>query len=234
MSIFLFGSFQKHVTSNRLVEIPEDAVIFDVGANFGSISLIFAAMYAHAVIYSFEPTHYAFGKLKRNIELNEDTMGQRIIPLQTFVSASNAESSELTAYSSWPIEDLGGSRHPVHLGVSKDATDKQITLDTFVQNREISRLHLIKIDTDGHELDVLRGAMASIRRFRPIIIFELTTYLLREREQSFSDYEELLLPLGYRLFDAESSCEVRKDNLEQVIPEGGGIDVVAIPSTKNQ
>ncbi len=234
LSIFLFGSFQKHVTSNRLIQIPEDAVIFDVGANVGSISLIFAATHAQAVVYSFEPTHSAFGKLKRNIEINEDIVGKRVIPVQTFVSASNTESSHLTAYSSWPIDDLGGNRHPVHLGVSKDATGKQITLDTFAQNREISRLDLIKIDTDGYELDVLRGAMSCIGRFKPTVIFELTTYLMRERQQSFSDYEELLHPMGYRLLDTKSSCEVRGDNLEKLIPSGGGIDIVAIPPGRNE
>jgi hypothetical protein len=140
----------------------------------------------------------------------------------------------LTAYSSWPIDDLGGNRHPVHLGVSKDATGKQITLDTFAQNREISRLDLIKIDTDGYELDVLRGAMSCIGRFKPTVIFELTTYLMRERQQSFSDYEELLHPMGYRLLDTKSSCEVRGDNLEKLIPSGGGIDIVAIPPGRNE
>jgi hypothetical protein len=115
------------------------------------------------------------------------------------------------------------------MGVSKDATRTQITLDSFVRNRGVDRVNLIKIDTDGNELDVLKGAGDTLRRFRPIVIFELTAYLMKEREISFSDYEELLLPLGYQLMDAKSSRKVVEGNIEKLIPSGGGIDVLAIP-----
>jgi len=233
LSLFLFGSFQKHVFCNRLFQIPEDAVVFDVGANIGSISLILAARYSLATVYSFEPTDTAFLKLKRNIALNEETLGKRVIPVQAFVSISDSSTSQLKAYSSWPVDNLGGERHGIHLGVPQNATPSQIALDSFVQQRNIERLDLIKIDTDGYELDVLKGAATCLGRFKPIIVFELTSYLMREHHQAFSDYEDLLLPMGYRLYDAKSSCEVRGDNVEKIIPAGGGIDVVAIPSVIN-
>ena len=44
LSLFLFGGFQKHVTHSRFVEIPEDAVILDVGANIGVMTLQFAKL----------------------------------------------------------------------------------------------------------------------------------------------------------------------------------------------
>jgi FkbM family methyltransferase len=182
------------------------------------------------VVYAFEPTYSALAKLMRNIELNEDILGRRVIPIQAFVSESNTKSGNLAAYSSWPVDSLGGDRHPVHLGVSKDATRTQITLDSFVHNRGIDRVDLIKIDTDGYELEVLKGAADSLCRFRPIVIFELTAYLMKERQISFSDYEGLLLPLGYQLLDARSSSKVVEGNIEKFIPPGGGIDILAIPS----
>jgi hypothetical protein len=78
LSLFLFGHFQNHVTRNKFISLPKDAVIFDVGANFGSISLPFATGHDHAVVYAFEPTHSAMAKLKRNIELNVDILGRRV------------------------------------------------------------------------------------------------------------------------------------------------------------
>jgi FkbM family methyltransferase len=229
LSLFLFGHFQNHVSRNKFISLPKDAVIFDVGANFGSISLPFATGHDRAVVYAFEPTHSAMAKLKRNIELNVDILGRRVIPIQAFISDSNTNSSTLAAFSSWPVDSLDGDRHPVHLGVSKDATKKQITLDSFIQDRGIDRVDLIKIDTDGYELDVLRGAADLLRRFRPLVIFELTAYLMKERQISFSDYEELLLPLGYQLLDAKSFGKVAESNIEKLIPPGGGIDILAIP-----
>lgn len=187
-----------------------------------------ASKYENAVVYAFEPTDYAFAKLKRNIELNGN-LQRRVTPIQTFVSSSVTESSALTAFSSWKIDNLGGTRHPVHLGLSKKATRKQITIDRFVQDNDIRRLDLVKIDTDGHELDVLKGAIDSISRFKPAIVFEMTVYLLNEKGEKFSDFEDLLLSLGYSLWDTQSGHEVRKNNHEQLIPKGGGIDIVAVP-----
>lgn len=231
MSLFLFGGFQKHITDSDLYRIPDDAVIFDIGANFGSISLLLASKHEHARVYAFEPTDYAFAKLKRNIELNGN-LQKRVVPVQTFVSSTTSELSELTAFSSWKIDSLDGPRHPVHLGLSKKATGKQITLDRFIQDNDILKLDLIKIDTDGHELDVLKGAMGSISRFKPVIVFEMTVYLLKEKGEKFSNFEDLLLPLGYRLWDTRSGQEVRGNNHEQIIPKGGGIDILAAPPEK--
>jgi hypothetical protein len=116
----------------------------------------------------------------------------------------------------------------VHGGTAQTATDLEITLDEFVQEKGVTRLDLIKIDTDGYELDVLKGASGVLKKFHPIVLFELTTYLLEERGIKFSQYEDLLLPLGYRLLDSRSGRPVSSASLSQV-PKGGGIDVAAIP-----
>jgi len=231
LSLYLFGNFQKHITRNKLINIPDDSIIFDVGANIGSISIPLAYQYAKGHVYSFEPTHSAFNKLKRNIEINADLIGETITPVQTFVSTSSETSTRLAAYSSWPItNNVNGTQHPVHLGILKDATDRQISLDSFVDENNITRLDLLKIDTDGYELDVFTGAVNCMAALKPIIIFELTTYLLEERKISFSEYEDILLPLGYKLLDAHSGAKINSGNLKDLIPSGGGIDVIALPS----
>ena len=66
LSLFLFGHFQKHVTHNNLFTLPKNCVVLDIGANFGVISLSLMNQYPSAIIYAFEPTDYAFKKLKIN------------------------------------------------------------------------------------------------------------------------------------------------------------------------
>ena len=111
------------------------------------------------------------------------------------------------------------------------ATGKQVSLDEFVAAGGIERLDFIKIDTDGHELDVLLGAANTLRTLRPIVVFELTTYLLKERGVRFQDYEAVLLPLKYRLLDSRGGRAVNSQSLDRIVPRHGSIDVLALPES---
>ena len=78
-------------------------------------------------------------------------------------------------------------------------------------------------------MDVIAGAVDSITRFRPVIVFEVTTYLLEERGISFSDFEKIFTPLDYTLVDTKWCEELNQVNYQQYVPKGGSIDVAAIP-----
>jgi FkbM family methyltransferase len=228
LSLFLFGKFQSHVYKNRLLQLPEDAVIFDIGANIGSICLPLACSLPHSSVYAFEPTDYAFTKLKRNIELNVQ-LGSRIRAIQAFVSSEKSSCSQLVAFSSWKMTHSTETKHPVHGGTPKEATKQQTTIDDFVIEHDISKLDFLKIDTDGYEFEVLNGAVGSLRRFRPFIVFELMLYALEEKGLKYSDFESLLFPMGYRFLDAQTGQTLKQSNIEKVVPRNGGIDVLALP-----
>ena len=192
LSLFLFGHFQKHVTHNKLFTLPQNCVALDVGANFGVTSLSLLSRYPSAIIYAFEPTDYAFEKLKINIDLNPEAKNH-IKPCQLFVSDHEDSPKESHVYSSWRVDRLVKGIHPIHCGILKSASCKTVTIDGFVRENNIDRLDFIKIDTDGNELSVLRGAKEALCAFHPVIVFEITTYLLDENQQSFSeDFLDLL------------------------------------------
>jgi hypothetical protein len=71
------------------------------------------------------------------------------------------------------------------------------TLDQILEEENIKRLDLIKIDVEGLEYNVLRGGYNSIRQFRPYIIFEYNKANLEKLHQDFASLEELLLAAGY-------------------------------------
>jgi len=228
LSLFLFGHYQKNVTHNNLFSLPHNCVVLDVGANFGVISLTLIKQYPSAIIYAFEPTDYAFKKLKINIDLNPEAKNH-IKPCQLFVSDHEDSPKESHVYSSWRVDQLVKEIHPIHCGILKSASCKTITIDGFVRENNIDRLDLIKIDTDGNELSVLRGAMEVLCDFRPVIVFEIATYLLDENQESFyEDFLKLLTPIGYKVFDSVSRCQVTDENIRQIVPPGGSIDLVAI------
>ena len=230
LSLFLFGNFQKHVSENKYLDLPENAVIFDVGANVGIMSLHFAKKAPLGDVYAFEPTHFACQKLKKNLELNQD-IAKNIQTIQSFVSSEEKKQDKIKAFSSWKInKEVGSDQHPVHGG--KAMSTKGVpttTIDEFVKDRNIARLDFIKIDTDGHEFEVLLGARAAIEKFKPQIIFELGQYVMEERGISFMDYEGFFSALGYKLYNAANNKSITTANYIKSVPGKGTIDVLALP-----
>ncbi|NJN28143.1 MAG: FkbM family methyltransferase [Cyclobacteriaceae bacterium] len=229
LSLFLFGNFQVHVSENKFLSLQNHAVIFDVGANVGIMSLNFAKNSAHGKVYAFEPTHYAYRKLIRNLDLNPELAG-RIVPVQTFVSAKPGNGQKIQAYSSWKINSkVDGERHPVHGGAAMSADGvPTVTLDSFVIDQKISQVDFIKIDTDGHEFDVLMGARELLATCKPKIIFELGLYVMEERGIGFMDYWGFFQSLNYRLSDAATNRPITTANFAKMIPQKGTIDVLAV------
>jgi FkbM family methyltransferase len=230
LSLFLFGNFQKHVAKNRFISLPDNAVIFDVGANFGTMSLYFSKRVPFGSIFAFEPTHYAMKKLKRNLELNPEA-SSIITPVHTFLSNQSTEAEELKAFSSWKIDrNPGKNEHPVHGGtVMPSSGTPKTTIDDFISDNNISRLDLIKIDTDGHEYEVLTGALLAIDRFKPCIIFEVGRYIMEERGINFESYADLLTSRNYLLSNAANNRLITLDNFSKIIPMKGTIDILAVP-----
>ena len=231
LSLFLFGNYQKHIIKNKSIKLSPRSIIFDVGANFGVFSLQFAKLVPSGKVYAFEPTHYAFSKLEKNLQLNPK-LKKRIFPIQAFVSSKTAANSKLKAFSSWRIDRYEKMDvHPVHHGIKKPAQGVgSVTLDDFCKKRNITNVDFIKIDTDGHELKVLYGAKKLINRFRPIIIFEVGIYLLNEQNIDFAEYMKFFAPFNYRLFNAQNGKIINIDNYLRHIPLYGTIDILAVPA----
>ena len=231
--LYFFGSFQKHVTANRWVTLTDDALVLDVGANFGVMTLAFAKAFPKGRVIAFEPTHYALGRLRRNLELNPD-LAVRVETVQSFVSDHAKSNGDLVAYASWRVDGLTtGHEHPVHVGTPHSTEGvPSITLDEFVSSRNLDKLDLLKIDTDGHELKVLRGAHETIRKYRPLVIFEAGLYLMEERGVAFLDFATYFEGLGYSLFDAKTERPVSEANYRKFIPPRATTDLVAVPLEK--
>jgi FkbM family methyltransferase len=228
LSVFLFGSFQPQVVRNRFVRLPRDGVVVDVGANVGIFALQLAQAVPRGRVFAFEPTHHAFARLKRNLELNPE-LSPRVEAVQAFVSAASDQRPSLSAYASWRVDGSSFGTHPLHGGTEKSAEGiGAVSLDDFAAQRGLHRVDFIKIDTDGHELEVLRGARGLLARHRPVVVFEIAGYVMEERGIAFSDYVSLLAPLGYALFDAKSGAGIDLANHLERIPARATIDIAAV------
>lgn len=230
LSLYWFGNFQSHVSKNKYLKLPEDAVILDIGANIGVMSLQFSELVPKGKVYAFEPTHYAYKKLQKNLELNP-LLQSRIITNQTFVTSPDKIDNEIVAYSSWKVGRAQESEeHPVHGGTAMSAEGVgSLTLDDFCEKENIKRIDFIKIDTDGHEPDVLNGALKILAGFRPKLIFEIGQYVMEEKGIDFDFYAKIFGKLDYKLFNSSNLKEINLSNYKKFVPKKGTIDILAIP-----
>jgi len=143
-------SILKHIADNFFSVIGTGTVntIFDVGAHAGATSNKFALDFPNAKIFATEPSKKNYDVLVSNTKKNpkiitsnwafsdKDTEGQ-------FFHSENSQCNSLKI--PWK-----------HTGTSE--TVKIIRIDTFCKKEGINRINILKIDTEGHELEVLKGA----------------------------------------------------------------------------
>jgi hypothetical protein len=105
------------------------------------------------------------------------------------------------------------------------------SLDDYVRNAGITRVDLIKLDVDGNECAVLRGAVQTIKTYRPPLVMECAPYVLEEAGSSLKELCDMLSDQGYRLRDITSqrALPLHPGALKEMVPDGCGINVVAAP-----
>jgi FkbM family methyltransferase len=227
-SIYLVGAFELGTAKTLAGLIKQGDVVFDIGANIGAHTLGMAkSVGPNGKVFAIEPADFAFAKLLRNLALNSELEG-RVHASQFFLGSGAVASPPTEIYASWPLGN-DADVHPKHRGRLVSANHAVMdTLDSFVNRRQISRLDLIKIDVDGQELPVFHGGLATLRRFRPILVMEIAPYVHAEHNNSFAEFVDLLKGCGYSLSDADNGQSIPLDaaELERMVPDGGSINVV--------
>jgi FkbM family methyltransferase len=229
LSLFLFGNFQGHITNNRYFTLKDDAVIFDVGANIGSMALRFAQHASRGHVYAFEPTDFAFRKFLNNLALNPH-LAKRITPVQLFLSDQTKSDHKIQAYASWKVDGSISNTHPMHGGAIKPAKSvPAVTLDDYCLKHKIHKIDLIKIDTDGHEFSILNGATQTVEKSLPYIIFEIGLYVLKEQNITFERIYAYFANYDYYLLNAKNGKQITLQNYSYRIPKRSTTDLLAVP-----
>ena len=172
-----------------LTTLPRNATVFDVGANQGQYASAALRQRPDLQMYCFEPSPTAFEYL-RGLPVQAFPFGfgetDEVVPLY-----SDTSGSEMTSL--YPRQVEGKTFSQTEEGIIR-------TIDGFCQEQGIDRINLLKLDAEGHELSVLRGARAT-RADR--IQFEFggcnidSRVFLRDFFELLTDYTIYrLLPLG--------------------------------------
>ncbi|MDD2319827.1 MAG: FkbM family methyltransferase [Geobacteraceae bacterium] len=167
----------------------ESPMIFDVGAHHGDYSIAAKKICSSSKIYAFEPHPVTFARLREN------TIGYGIKVLNFGLGSENSESMI------FDYVDQDGSQHAsiykeiievIHRGKAVSHAIKLRTLDDLVVELGVKKINLLKIDTEGNELSVLRGAEKTIRNgMVDVIQFEFNEMNVITRT-FFKDFYEFL------------------------------------------
>lgn len=136
-------------------------VIFDVGANRGQyLESLIRAFGNKADIYSFEPSSACFKELERY-------RAKGVFPQQLALSDQPVEltlhfDAEGSVFASVHDQD----ETVIQKNLSRHETIKATTIDDFCRENKISQIDFLKIDVEGHELNVLKGAARMIPKIR--------------------------------------------------------------------
>lgn len=230
LAIYIFGYFEyETVRAYRRLLKPGDTAL-DIGANIGAHTMHLARCVSPTgKVIAFEPTAYAYNKLRQNIALNPMLAGL-IQAEQIMLDNSDGTQMKPQLYSSWQIHDMAASNHPKHGGRLMDTTGAHNqTLDSYIAGHKIGTVSLIKMDVDGHECQVLHGARELLQRDKPVLLMELMPYGLEEVGASLDELLELLSAHGYSLYNLDGKTALPADNsIRHRIPRAGGINVICI------
>lgn len=229
-AIYLLGAFEWRTRLACERRLFPGAIVFDVGANIGAHTLPLArSVGSSGKVYAFEATAYAVGRLQENLSLNTH-YAKRVEIVHALLTDGGERRDIQALHSRWPLAGSPEShRHPQHGGALEAiGTDLQLSLDQFAERTDLARLDLIKIDVDGHELAVLKGACRLLRRWRPLVVLELAPSYA---EGGLDLLIEFFWSLGYEFSPLGRTRFLPRDAraLQQAIPKGGSINVMAIP-----
>ena len=229
--IYLIGNFEPKTIRQYQQTLKSGAIVFDIGANIGSHTLPLAKIVQpNGMVFAFEPTLYAVTKLSNNVEIHP-TLSKCIKVEQILLSDQKSSLEVHEIESSWPIK-TSKITHNLHGGEAKSiAGSEVITLDTFVIKNKVNVLDLIKIDVDGNEINILKGGIKTIKKLKPLIMFELAPYALREKGHSGEELLQILNELGYKIYKNPTGLQINKSNKELClsVPEGASINLWGVP-----
>ena len=146
-------------------DVKENDIVFDVGAHIGFFSY-FALQKGAKEVYAFEPNPYVFEILKKHAEMWSD----KIKPFEIALSFQNGE-VELFVYEKIGLgSTILQNRENSSLKFNRyneSIRVKTMTLDSFVKEYNVERVDFIKIDAEGSEREILKGAKETIKKFKP-------------------------------------------------------------------
>jgi FkbM family methyltransferase len=189
---FVLGTYEPYMQRAFVKFIKPGAVVYDVGAHAGYHSLLCGLLVGPTgSVFAFEPHPGNRKSIRRQLILN---------PVLNVTLMAYALSDRCSGV----YLNCGPGRSQGYLSDEGDLAVEAKSIDYLVEKETLPAPDIIKIDVEGFEAQVLRGALKTINSYKPIILCDYND------NQTFSLVQELTAPFGY---------EITGDSLVTAIPQ---------------
>lgn len=172
---------------NRFISQSGD-IVFDIGGHIGFFTIRQAKRIHQGRVFVFEPNPDTFYRLLKNIQVNEL---KNVFPFNRAVTFREGKtilrlsrgSSEATT-----IMNQGTANN-----YNKEVEVETISLDQVVKDCQVPRIHLMKIDVEGAEVEVLKSGFKNALPLTEKILIEVHSFRLKK------EVEKILSSLGFKI-----------------------------------
>ena len=207
LSIFDFFQ-QKKVFKFLKKKITKNSILFDVGAHHGETIQNFMKNFQYDQIHSFEASSINFDILKNKISNKDDKKlfinnfglsdDRKILNINQSKDSASSTLSEINPLSKYykkkarilGVSDRSNYVHKLEV--------KLITLDDYIFSKKIEKIDLLKIDTEGHEYYVLKGASNNLSKIK-YIYFEHHYDDMLNKGYKFSNINNFLKSNNFKM-----------------------------------
>lgn len=159
--------------------IKPGAVVVDAGAYIGDHTIAYArAVGLEGFVFAFEPNPVAFECLEYNMK-----------PFSNVTCFKQGLGSK--------TETKGITQYDGNYGINH-ITEGYGTSITSIDELELFGLDFLKIDVEGYEMEILKGAYETIKKFKPVMLIEINVCTLEREGKTEKDVFKFLDNLGYK------------------------------------
>ena len=179
MQWHLFADIPDNAVNLAIIHLKPQAIVLDIGANCGNFALklgtyIVKKEISDLQIHAFEPNPWIYDRLQQNIKLNPG-LDNVVLTHKLAVGSNN----EIRGFN-FQMENSGSGRiAESEINSAAEVTIKR--LDDIIDTLAPTNINFVKLDVEGFEPEVFRGAWKALLKYKPVLFFEVTPLWYKER-----------------------------------------------------
>lgn len=205
--LFINGIFEEEYIQLILSKLKPNAIMIDLGANIGAISIPICKLRSDVSVIAVEASSIMYGYLKKNIELNGITNCE-ILNKAIWLNSEN----EVPFY--LPEEQYGKGMIDMNKSSGNFELVKTISVDDLCKLYQLEMVDFIKVDIEGFEYFAFKGGAELLKQPNaPDILFEFIANAEKSAENlEPGDAQSILIAYGYKLYKIEHGVltEIKK------------------------
>ncbi len=244
-NFYIYNEFEPHHDQILESVIQPNSIVIDIGANVGILSVKFANILKKkesdknekngnsGKVISFEPSEKTFSELLFNIEINKDRKHSEIEAHNIGVGSKTEDKVFFEIKNLDMQHSHAFIKNNLFKNKEKNILERKVactSLDDFFLEKYHQKISLIKIDTGGDELDIIKGSKKIIEKFKPTLLFEFDRERIQYLNISPSSYD-YIFELKYKVYlTLEDGILYEIDSFKEAFDyEGKFYDVCCLP-----